>query len=921
VARALVITEKPSVARDITASLGGFEAHDGWWESPDWLVTFAVGHLFELLEPEEIDPEYKRWTLANLPIIPERFQLKKKKGQSDRIRVIKTLLERDDVDSVVNACDAGREGELIFREIVDYLGSAKPIRRLWLQSMTTDAIRRGFGALRPGEELAGLADAARCRAWSDWLIGMNATRALTKRFKSRRERGAWSAGRVQTPTLAILVGRELEILAHDPKPYWRVLASFEHEGHVYAATWFDPAFRAAEGEDAEKEDRLFDEARARAVVAAVEGRAGEAAETRKPSRESAPPLFDLTSLQREGNRRFGWPARRTLSAAQRCYEGHKILTYPRTDSRCLPSDYRATVREVLTNFAGGAGRSLEHGEYARAAEHLLRAGLENEGRVFDDRGVSDHFAIIPTGALPGAALSGDDRRLYDVVVRRFLGAFHPPAVWERVERVTTVAEHRFRTRARTLEVPGWRAVLGDGGGDEEEAVALPPLAPGRNEVEGVAVATRGVEAVAEETKPPPRITEARLLSLMENAGQQIEDEDLAAVLHEKGIGTPATRAEIIENLIAKGYAVRVGKVLRPTVKGIRLIDSLQRVHIERLASPQLTGEIEAHLLDVEKGRRTADDLMAEMKEYASEIVERARTFEYHELYGSDPPVGTCPFGGREVVEQAWFYTCRRDPGLAEDTKANPGCKNASCPLLLWKDVSGRYLDRTSAAKLLAEGRTGTLDGFLARSGRLYRGHLELEPETGAVKIRSEGYDEGSASDQPEYEVNPEPLGRCPFGEECSVVESPTQFICERKLKEAEGQGADVAAKSCGFVFPRTVCKREISREEAEVYLAKGRTDLLTEFTSRFGRPFSATLVLNKNGRHGFEFPPRAGRGERAAKGESGAPDAEARPATPRKTAAPRKRAGSRKAAGAKKPAAKPRSGARSKAAARKPASS
>jgi DNA topoisomerase-3 len=437
-------------------------------------------------------------------------------------------------------------------------------------------------------------------------------------------------------------------------------------------------------------------------------------------------------------------------------------------------------------------------------------------------------------------------------------------------------------------------------------------------VEGVAVATRGVEAVAEETKPPPRITEARLLSLMENAGQQIEDEDLAAVLHEKGIGTPATRAEIIENLIAKGYAVRVGKVLRPTVKGIRLIDSLQRVHIERLASPQLTGEIEAHLLDVEKGRRTADDLMAEMKEYASEIVERARTFEYHELYGSDPPVGTCPFGGREVVEQAWFYTCRRDPGLAEDTKANPGCKNASCPLLLWKDVSGRYLDRTSAAKLLAEGRTGTLDGFLARSGRLYRGHLELEPETGAVKIRSEGYDEGSASDQPEYEVNPEPLGRCPFGEECSVVESPTQFICERKLKEAEGQGADVAAKSCGFVFPRTVCKREISREEAEVYLAKGRTDLLTEFTSRFGRPFSATLVLNKNGRHGFEFPPRAGRGERAAKGGEGASD-EARPATPRKAAAPRKRAGSRKASGAKKP--KPRSGVRSKATARKPASS
>jgi len=913
-AKALVITEKPSVARDVATALGGFEAHDGFWESPAFLVTFAVGHLFELLEPEEISPEYKRWTLANLPIIPERFELKKKKGQSDRIRVIKTLLERDDVDSVVNACDAGREGELIFREIVDYLGSTKPVRRLWLQSMTTQAIRRGFEHLRPGEELAGLAAAAQCRAWSDWLIGMNATRALTKRFKSRRERGAWSAGRVQTPTLAILVGRELEILAHDPKPFWRVLARFEHAGNAYAATWFDPDLRAGESEDEKKEDRIFDEARARAIVAAVEGRPGEAAETRKPSRESAPPLFDLTSLQREGNRRFGWPARRTLSAAQRCYEGHKILTYPRTASRCLPTDYRDMVREVLRSFAG-AGRSLEHGEYARAADRLLGAGLENEARVFDDRGVSDHFAIIPTGGLPGAGLSGDDRRVYDLVVRRFLGAFHPPALWERVERITSVGEQRFRTRARTLEVPGWRAVLGDAP-DDEEAGVLPPLAPGRNEVEGVAVATLGVEAVAEETKPPPRITEARLLSLMENAGQQIEDEDLAAVLHEKGIGTPATRAEIIENLIAKGYAVRIGKVLRPTVKGIRLIDSLQRVRIERLASPQLTGEIESHLLEVEKGRRTAADLMAEMKAYASEIVERARSFEYHELYGSDPPVGSCPFGGREVVEQAWFYTCRRDAGLPEDAKANPGCKNANCPLLLWKDVSGRYLDRANAAKLLEAGRTGTLDGFLARSGRLYRGHLELEPETGSVKIRSEGYDQESASDQPAYEVNPEPLGRCPFGEECSVVESPTQFVCERKLKEAENHGAADVAKSCGFVFPRTVCKREISREEAEVYLAKGRTELLTEFTSRYGRPFSATLVLNKNGRHGFEFPPRQGRGARAPEAGEAAADDGAR------AVAPRKRAGSRKASGSKKKASRKKTAAaRPKAAARKPASS
>jgi DNA topoisomerase-3 len=859
-AKALVITEKPSVARDITASLGGFEDHDGYWENDEYVVTFAVGHLFELLAPEEIDPEYKRWTLANLPIIPEQFALKKKKGHSDRINTIKKLLARDDVDGVVNACDAGREGELIFREIVEFLGSEKPIRRLWLQSMTKNAIRTGFDQLRPGEELDGLAGAAQCRAWSDWLIGMNATRALTKRFKGRRERGAWSAGRVQTPTLAILVGRELEVLAHVPRPYWRVVGQFEHEGNAYTGTWFDPAFRAAEDDSEAKEDRIFEEARAHAIVAKLAGRPATARETRKPSRESAPPLFDLTSLQREGNRRFGWSARRVLNAAQRCYEGHKILTYPRTDSRCLPNDYRETVDGVLQGFAEAQGQPLEGmADYARSARHLQEAGLENTKRIFDDAGVSDHFAVIPTGVIPGPSLSGDDKRLFDLVVRRFLAAFHPPAVWERVERVTELEGESFRTRARSLQVPGWRSALATPEGDEE-AETLAPLAPDQTEVSGVAVATRQVEAEAEATRPPPRITEARLLSLMENAGRQIEDEDLAKVLHEKGIGTPATRAEIIENLIAKGYAVRAGKALRPTVKGIRLIDSLKRVQIDRLASPQLTGELESHLLDVERGRRTPEDFIAEIKGYASEIVERAKTFEYEEMYGHEPPVGQCPFSGRDVVEQAWFYTCRKDPDLPREAKADPDCKLEGCPLLLWKDTSGRYLDRASARTLLEEGKTGTLEGFMARSGRLYRGHLEIEAETGAVKVRSEGYDEGSATDQPEYEVNPEPLARCPFGEECAVVESPGQFVCERTLKEAENGKDEALPKSCGFVLPRTVCKREITREEAEVYLATGRTEILTDFTSRYGRPFSATLVLRKNGRHGFEFPPRQARG-------------------------------------------------------------
>ena len=883
--KALVITEKPSVARDIAKALSGCTEHDGYFENDRYVITFAVGHLYELLPPEEVDEKYKAWTLAVLPILPETYRWKPKKGQTDRIRTIKRLLTRDDVDRVVNACDAGREGELIFREIVENLGSTKPSERLWLQSMTDRAIRAGFEALRDGREFDGLADAAACRAQSDWLIGMNATRALTKRLKSRKEKTAWSAGRVQTPTLTMLVDKEFEVLAHVPRPFWRVSATFEHDGNRYEANWFDPAFDADDNPD-RKDDRIFEEERAAAIFAAVNGQPGLAEETRKPSRESAPPLFDLTSLQRESNRRFGWSARRTLSAAQRCYERHKILTYPRTASRCLPEDYRDTVNETLAAFASASGKRGDEGaaDYARGAARLQQDGLQNEKRIFDDSGITDHFAIIPTGTSSADPLTGDDKRLYDLVVRRFLGAFHPPALWERVERISVVANESFRTRARTLMTPGWRAVLP--ASTEDESVPLPRLVSGSDASSDVAV--RNVEAVSgeEQTKPPARITEARLLSLMENAGKQIDDEDVAAVLHEKGIGTPATRADIIENLIGKGYVVRVGKALRPTVKGIRMIDTLRRIDIDRLTSPQLTGELEFDLLQVERGKRTKQEFMAEVTEYTVAIVERAKTFGYDELYDANDVFGKCPACGRPVIEMAWFYRCVEEPAREED-----------CTMRFWKDTSGRYLDRQAMKTLLRDGNSGELDGFTARNGRTYRGVIEVDDEEGwRLKVRSIGWNEESTSDQPEYEVNPEPLGRCPFDEDCSIVESPLQFVCERKLKEAEfskeeikQRKADGVPQSCGFVFPRTVCKREITRDEALVYLRDGKTELLTDFTSRFGRPFSATLVLKETGRHGFEFPPRKRAGG----------DADAAGGTKKKKKTARKKKASKKKAGKK----------------------
>ncbi len=875
--KSLIITEKPSVARDIVAALGGFNEDDGFWESNDYLVTFSVGHLLELPSPEDVDPKYKRWTLDTLPILPEpeQFKLKQKSGASERLRTIKALLNRDDVESVINACDAGREGELIFREIVEFFGSDKPTRRLWLQSMTTSAIRTGFENLAPGSDYDGLGAAAACRSRSDWLIGMNATRALTRRFKGRREKTAWSAGRVQTPTLAMLVARELEILAHVPRPYWRLEAKFAVDEHEYAGVWFDPNHVAGENDRDSKNDRIFEHERANAIVEAVSGQPASASETRKPSRETAPPLLDLTSLQREGNRRFGWSARRTLNAAQRCYESHKLLTYPRTDSRCLPDDYRATVDEILQSWS-------TEGPFQAEAQALVENGLENTKRTFDDSKVSDHFAIIPTGKIPEEPLTGDDARLYDLVTRRFLGSFYPPAVWNRVERTTKVGEHSFRSRSRTLGDPGWRAVLGQA---EQEEQALPPLVTGQSETEGVDARTTDVELSDEKTKPPARITEARLLSLMESAGQYVEDEDLAAAIRDKGIGTPATRADIIENLIAKGYLARVGKALRPTVKGVRLVDVLERIHAERLASPELTGDLEFQLHEVEKGERTAQQFMNEVIEYTKQIVDVTVTFDYVDLYDDNDQFGKCPLCSEPVVEQSWFYRCIEKPGVERED---------DCPFRIWKDKSGRYIDHQTVRILLEKGETDEMEGFTSRDGRMYNARLTLED--GEVQLHAvQGSWGERMDDSPEYEVNEEPLGPCPLGCGGEVIETPTHYICKlgmekaaanaeiAKVWEQENNKPDAKRKKrykvpddqkpCPLVLPRTVCKREIARDEAEQYMRDKKTDLLADFTSRFGRPFGAMLFIKENGRHGFEFAKRVSKKD-AENGEADG-DAEA----------------------------------------------
>lgn len=944
----LVIAEKPSVAEDLTRVLPGqLRKHEGYWEGPEHIVSYAVGHLLELASPEDYDPELRRWSLQSLPILPEAFRRKARPGQGRRLQLLKKLASRPDVTSLVNACDAAREGELIFREIEEHLRVRKPVQRLWLQSMTAEAIQQAFRELKPAAGYDRLAAAAFCRSEADWLIGMNATRAITRRLKSRKEKGVWSAGRVQTPTLALLVRRELAVLAHEPRPYWRLRATLAASGHCYQGLW-----RASRsGKDAEK---IWSSAEAEALRAACAGRPAEASEEVTESARAAPPLHSLTSLQKEANQRFGLSASRTLAAAQRLYEQHKLVTYPRTDSSALPSDYRGHVQRAIGVLAQARPAALfveaARGEaVADAARQLGREGLRNEGRNFDDQKVGDHFAIVPTAAQPAAPLGGDDAKVFELVVRRFLAAFMAPSVWQKVARETRAraadgAVHTFFTEASRLVRPGWQLV--DRRPPKEELLEPLGVPP------GTAAAAEVVELAVEEdqTRPPARYTEASLLRAMEEASDldldlhdEIDDEDAVAALRQKGLGTPATRAEIIEGLLARGYALRTGKSLRPTAKGIVLVDFLQRVRAEHLAKAELTAEMEFHLYQVEQGQRERQSYMNEVVAEVRGLVERLREFEYEELYRDDPPLGPCPVDGEAVREGLRGYSCQRAaaeyevelrprkarsrslPGVAaalaercRGLEARPrvavepaddrvrvrlrldqphsvaawieeledlaeeavGERSVAfevrpldprgCGWTLWKECRGRYVNRPVAEKLLRDGDSGPLEGFVTRRGQPYAGRLRLrrgpEPQVEFEPVRGLKLADADGAVEPElasFPVNPEPLGPCPRCGQGRVVETPTHFECRRGgAHDREGP----AAPGCGLSLPRSVCKRELRREEVLPYMdpAVGRTDWLESFVSRRGRPFTARLVRKPNGRHGFEFRPRERRRKGAA---------------------------------------------------------
>lgn len=827
--KALVIAEKPSVAADLARVLRAKKTGDHY-ENDQYVITSALGHLLEIDAPEEFQPRRGKWTLAALPVIPPRFELKPREKGAARLQAIARLLRRRDITELINACDAGREGELIFRYLVQYTGARQPIRRLWLQSMTPEAIREGFAHLRRDEEMRGLADAAVCRSEADWLVGINGTRAMTA-FNSKS--GGFvktTVGRVQTPTLAILVEREDRIRKFVPREYWELHATFAAAAGTYTGRWFDEQFKKDPARDADPDlrpERLWDAARAEALRAKCLGKPGVVTEESKPTKQLPPLLFDLTSLQREANARFGFSAKNTLALAQALYEKHKVITYPRTDSRHLPEDYPTTVQTTL--------EALRDPAYQPFATQILEQGWVRPGnkRVFDNAKVSDHFAIIPT-AVPPKHLSEPERKLYDFVVRRFLAVFFPPAEFLVTTRITRVEGEPFKTEGKVVTQPGWLVVHGREGADPD-APALTSVQPGET------VATQDLELRSLQTKPPPRYTEATLLSAMEGAGRLIEDDELRAAMAEKGLGTPATRAAIIEGLIEEHYLVRRGKELQPTAKAFSLLTLLRGLGIEELTKPELTGDWEYRLKQMEHGRLSRAEFMRGIAEMTRHIVERAKAYEHDTVPGDFGALQVpCPKCGGEIHEKYKTFQCAR------------------CNWSFYKIILGRQLEPAEVETLLRDGKVGPLQGFRSKRGRLFNALLKLGPApdfkaefdfgNGNVNGDNGATNEAvssTATAPPEF-TGQSPLGKCP---QCggAVYDAGMNYVCEK---------AGGPAPTCGFKVGKVILQRSLEPAQCAKLLTEGKTDLLKDFVSkRTGRKFEAYLVL-QNGKVEFAFAPR-----------------------------------------------------------------
>ena len=901
--KTLVIAEKPSVAQDIVRSLtptvGKFEKHDEHFENDKYIVTSAVGHLVEIQAPEEFDVKRGKWSFANLPVIPPHFDLHPMDKTKTRLNAIVKQAKRKDVGAFINACDAGREGELIFRLIQQYSKVKLPVSRLWLQSMTPQAIRDGFGALRTDKQMLPLADAARCRSEADWLVGINGTRAMTA-FNSR-DGGFFltTVGRVQTPTLSVVVEREEQIRKFISRNYWEIHASFAAVAGDYPAKWFDPKWKK-NADDAEiRADRVWTQREAQAIADAVRGMPATVIEESKPTSQASPLLFDLTSLQREANGKFGFSAKTTLSIAQSLYERHKALTYPRTDSRALPEDYVSVVKDTFTMLANSGMKHLA----PFAATAIKGNYVKPSKRIFDNAKVSDHFAIIPTLQAP-TGLSEAEQKVYDLVTRRFMAVFFPSAEYQVTTRISTVLEHNFKTEGKVLVKPGWLAIYGKEAAEEvadakdgDKGQSLVPVAPG----EKVKTETADPKGLA--TRPPARYSEATLLGAMENAGKTVEDDEHREAMQEKGLGTPATRSSIIEGLIAEKYMLREGRELIPTAKAFQLMTLLRGLGVEELSKAELTGEWEYKLNQMEHGKLTRESFMAEIAAMTERMVKKAKEYDRDTIPGDYATLQSpCPNCGGIVKENYRRYTCTGKSGTED-----------GCGFSFGKTPAGRTFEVAEVEQFLRDKKIGPLEGFRSKAGWPFTAEMviKFDEDTKNYKLEFDFGDDKKGEESGEiidFSAQ-QSLGAC---RKCgaSVFELGKNYVCEKSVPTLAQ-----ATPSCDFKSGQVILQQPIVREQMSKLLESGKTDLLDKFVSmRTRRGFKAMLAWDAEaGKVNFEFapskfPPRKTPAGAAAKTSVKAVPAARKTAatkTAAKKAAPAKSAVTKKAA-PRKTSAKPK---------------
>ena len=810
----LIIAEKPSVARDLANALGKVPKKEDHFENDEWIIDSAIGHLVELYMPDDFDKKLKAWKIANLPIIPPKFELKPVTTAKKKFLSLKKQLKRKDVEFVINACDAGREGELIFNYIHELAGSKLSIKRLWLLSMTQKSIREAFENLREGSQMQPLLDAARCRSESDWLIGINGTRAVTIKRNKASSRQVSTVGRVQTPTLSLVIEREHEIQNFKPQTYYSIRANFEISNGVYQGIFQKPNFKKDELNDRDRIDRIWDQNDAEQIFNSVDqAKFCAVSETKKRSKQSSPRLYDLTTLQREANRLHSLPASRTLQIAQALYEKHKVITYPRTDSKALPEDYVSTCHDLLQRVSG---------DFENFAQKVLQHDWVNpsDKRVFNNKQISDHFAIIPTTTSP-AKLDATEWKIYNLILKRFIAVFFPPAEWDITTRITDVSNHSFKTEGKVLVVPSWLEIYGKEVGGED---TLPSLSSDKE------AKFLDAELISDQTNPPPRYTEATLLSAMEGAGKLVDDDELAEALKDKGLGTPATRASTIEHLIKEKYLRREGTELFPSLKAEDLFQFLHAAGVEVSTSPAMTGEWEQKLRQIEEGKKTRASFMEEISSLTRNFVEKTTGFDETTASLKETDLKS-PIDNQPILEGLNSY------------------QNESGDLRISKNIAGRRLTVDEVGILLRDKRVGPLDDFISKTGKRFSAMLKMEED---FKI-SFLFD--NAKDEQEESIEKDMIKSAPVISDCPVCDgaihqTDLSFICAKNKRISD-------TGSCNFRITRKLLDKEIPLEEFKKLVSEKKTGLIKGFVSRrTKRRFDANLLLKDNGSIGFEFPPK-----------------------------------------------------------------